>query len=80
MLAALVASAVTLVGLKHQGRQLFIALERAGRQLDTHQVEWSRLQIELAWLGESGRIERQASERLDMVEPRRVGVLVARDG
>jgi cell division protein FtsL len=47
---------------------------------DEHQVEWSRLQIELAWLGETGRIEEQAAERLGMKTPERVGVLVADDG
>jgi len=80
LLVAVVASAVALVALKHQGRDLFIELEREGRLQDQHQVEWSRLQIELAWLGESGRIETQARQRLDMQSPARVRVLVADDG
>jgi cell division protein FtsL len=80
LLTAVVASAVAVVALKHQSRQLFIELERQGRLHDQHQVEWSRLQIELAWLGESGRIEKQAAERLQMRTPERVGVLVADDG
>lgn len=77
---AVVASAVSLVALKHESRQLFIELERQGRVHDEHQVEWSRLQIELAWLGETGRIEEQAAERLGMKTPEHVGVLVADDG
>lgn len=80
LLAGVVASSVSLVALKHQGRQLFIELERQGRLHDEHQVEWSRLQIELAWLGETGRIQQQAAERLRMKTPERVGVLVAEDG
>lgn len=79
LLAAAVASAVSLIGLKHQGRQLFIELERESRRHDQHQVEWSRLQIELAWLGETGRIEKQAQERLEMKSPEQVRVLVAND-
>jgi cell division protein FtsL len=80
LLIAVVASAVSLVALKHQSRQLFIELERQGRVHDDYQVAWSRLQIELAWLGETGRIEEQAVERLNMRAPARVGVLVADDG
>lgn len=80
LLAGVVASAVSLIALKHDGRQLFIALEREGRRHDQHQVEWSRLQIELAWLGETGRIETQATERLKMKSPAQVRVLVAEDG
>lgn len=80
LLIAVVATAVSLIALKHQGRDLFIELEREGRFQDQHQVEWSRLQIELAWLGETGRIETQAQERLDMQSPTRVRVLVAGDG
>lgn len=80
LLIAVVATAVSLIALKHQGRDLFIELEREGRFQDQHQVEWSRLQIELAWLGETGRIEAQAQERLDMQSPARIRVLVAGDG
>lgn len=80
LLVAVVASAVSLIALKHQGRQLFIELEGEGRRHDQHQVEWSRLQIELAWLGETGRIENQALERLQMKSPDQVRVLVADDG
>lgn len=80
LLIAVVASAVSLVALKHHGRQLFIELEREGRLQDQHQVEWSRLQIELAWLGETGRIEMQAVERMQMKSPGQVRVLVAEDG
>lgn len=80
LLIAVVATAVSLIALKHQGRDLFIELERAGRLQDQHRVEWSRLQIELAWLGETGRIETQAQARLDMQSPARIRVLVAGDG
>ncbi len=77
LLAGLVASAVGLVALKHQGRQLFIELEQQGRNFDELQFEWSRLQIELAWMGETMRIENRARERLSMHPPENVGVLVA---
>lgn len=80
LMGAVVVSAIALVSLKHLSRDLFIELEREGRLQDQYQAEWSRLQIELAWLGETGRIETQAQERLDMHSPARVRVLVADDG
>lgn len=80
MLVAVVATSVALVALKHQSRQLFGELEQQATLRDEHQAEWSRLQIELAWRGETGRIERRAVEQLQMSAPRRVGVLVADDG
>ncbi|MDT8409481.1 MAG: cell division protein FtsL [Wenzhouxiangellaceae bacterium] len=80
LLFSIVGTAVALVASKHQGRQMFIAIEQTNQLRDQYQVEWSRLQIELAWLSESGRIERQASENLQMESPSRVGVLVADDG
>ncbi len=80
LLVAVVSSAVALIALKHQGRQLFIELESESREYDRHQVDWSRLQIELAWLGESGRIEQQAGEQLGMNAPNRIGVMVTDDG
>ncbi|GAB4169374.1 MAG: hypothetical protein Kow0020_03110 [Wenzhouxiangellaceae bacterium] len=70
-------SALGLIALRHESRTLFIELERGARESDRLQEEWSRLQIELAWMGEAGRIEQQAAERLNMHAPEQVGVLVA---
>ncbi len=80
VLLGVVASSISLVGLKHESRQLFIELEAATQLQDQHQVEWSRLQIELAWLGEAHRIEQQAAESLNMSEPDQMGLLVLEDG
>lgn len=77
LLVALVVSAVSLVALKHQGRQMFIELERQSRRFDELQFEWSRLQIELAWMGETMAIESRARDSLGMHSPGNVGVLVA---
>ncbi|MEM1081651.1 MAG: cell division protein FtsL [Pseudomonadota bacterium] len=80
ILIGVVSSSIGLVGLKHESRQLFIELEAATRLQDVYQVEWSRLQIELAWLGEAHRIEQQAADALDMSEPAQMGLLVLEDG
>ena len=80
LLLSVIATSIVLVSLKHESRQLFIVLESATRDQDAHQMEWSRLQIELAWLGEAHRIEQQAAESLNMREPAQMGVLVRDDG
>jgi len=74
--AAVLASAVGLVFQRHQSRQLFAALQEAEARRDEARVEWSRLQIEQAWLGDAGRVERQAREKLDMKSPDEVRILV----
>lgn len=76
LLGGLLASAIGVVVLRHESRQLFTALQRAEAERDQAQVEWSRLQLEQAWLAEAGRIERQAREQLDMSRPPRIGILV----
>lgn len=76
LLAALVASAVAIVVLRHESRQLFAALQEAERERDQVRVEWSRLQLEQAWLADSGRVEREARETLDMRRPEEVQILV----
>lgn len=80
LLALVVTSAVAVVGAKHEARQLFIALERAGKDQDEHRVEWSRLQLELAFHGESRRIEQHARDEIGMRQPSQFGLLVRDDG
>ncbi|MEM7054115.1 MAG: cell division protein FtsL [Pseudomonadota bacterium] len=80
LLLGVIVTSIALVSMKHESRQLFISLEAATAEQDAHQMEWSRLQIELAWLGEAHRIEQQAAESLNMREPEQMGVLVRSDG
>lgn len=74
--AAVLASAIGVVLLRHESRQLFVALQQAETERDAERVEWSRLQLEQAWLGDAGRVERQAREQLDMKSPEKVKILV----
>lgn len=76
LLAGLLASAVGVVVMRHEARQQFVALQQAEDARDQTRVEWSRLQLEQAWLAESGRIERHAREQLDMRRPATVRILV----
>lgn len=74
--AAVLASAIGVVMLRHESRQLFVALQEAEGKRDAARVEWSRLQLEQAWLGDAGRVERQAREQLGMETPEDVRILV----
>lgn len=76
LLSMLLITAISVVALRHESRQLFVALQEAEAERDEIRIEWSRLQLEQAWLADSGRIERQAREQLDMRSPEDVGILV----
>lgn len=76
LLVALLGSAVGVVALRHESRQIFAALQQADHERDDANVEWSRLQLEQAWLAEAGRVEREARDQLNMGRPERSGVLV----
>ncbi|MFU8832886.1 MAG: cell division protein FtsL [Wenzhouxiangella sp.] len=76
LMASLLVSAISVVVLRHESRQLFGALQTAEIDRDQANMEWSRLQLEQAWLAESGRVERESRAQLGMDRPARVGVLV----
>jgi len=73
---SVLASAIGVVVLRHESRQLFVALQEAETRRDQARVEWSRLQLEQAWLGDAGRVESQAREALEMESPEDVRILV----
>lgn len=76
LVVAVLASAIGVVMLRHESRQLFVALQEADSARDAARVEWSRLQLEQAWLADAGRVERQAREQLEMESPDDVRILV----
>ncbi|GAB4187999.1 MAG: cell division protein FtsL [Wenzhouxiangellaceae bacterium] len=64
-----IVSALALVYLEHESRSLFVQRQRLQSAQDAYQVEWSRLQLEQAWLADASRIENIARERLQMQRP-----------
>ena len=63
------ASAVGVVAAKHESRQAFIDQQQALSQRDVLNLEWTQLQIEQSTWATQGRVEKQARERLDMIQP-----------
>lgn len=67
--AALFATALALVWVRHQSRAEFVELQQLNNTRDEVNTEWGRLQLEQATWAEASRIERLAREELDMRAP-----------
>ncbi len=71
-LSVLVAgSAVAVVYSKHESRRLFSLLEQENHTRDALDAEWGMLQLEQAAWATHGRVERVATDELDMKLPGR---------
>jgi len=75
-LGAVIISALGVVYARHQNRQLDVHLGELENQRDDIIAEWSRLQLEQAWLGDAGNIESTARDQLGMGTPVSTRILV----
>ncbi len=73
-----VASGVAVVHAKYESRALFVELESLRAARDQADMEWGRLQLELATRGALGRVMRIADERLQMRVPTPEQIVVVR--
>lgn len=64
-----IGAALAVVYQRHHHRQLFIELTRLEDQRDELNIEFGRLQLELATIAATDRVERIASTRLGMRIP-----------
>lgn len=79
MLALLVlASGIGVVAAKYESRTLFVELQAVRLEKDHADMEWGRLQLELATRGGMERVMRVASERLQMHVPEPEQIVVVR--
>jgi len=69
LVVAILVSGVAVVWLKYQSRQLFLDLQRLRSQHELASMEWGRLQLELANVGNLEDVMRIGSGRLKMHEP-----------
>lgn len=74
----LVASAIGVVHIRHQHRVAFAQLSALERSRDELNIEFDRLQIQIATLADTGRIERRAREQLGMRYPTAADTVVVR--
>lgn len=67
--AAALACALGLVTSQHQARKLYIELQQQEERARQYEVEWGRLQLEQSTWAMHSRIERIATQRLQMQVP-----------
>ena len=69
LVLACLLSAVAVISTTHQARAQFVRLQQLERERDQLQTEWGQLLLEESAWSSPARIERQATERLDMRLP-----------
>jgi cell division protein FtsL len=75
-LAAVICSALGVVYARHESRRASVELGLLEDQRDEFIAEWSRLQLEQAWLADAGHVESKAREHLGMQFPEQAVILV----
>lgn len=78
LIVAVVGSGVGVVAAKYQSRVLFVELQQLRAARDLAELDWGRLQLELATSGGFERVTRIANERLQMRVPDAEHIVVVR--
>ena len=73
---SILATALSVVWVKHESRKLFATLQRLERMRDELNVEWGQLQLEKSTWATHGRIESLVRKRLQMELPRAEEIVV----
>jgi cell division protein FtsL len=76
VLCAVIVSALGVVYARHESRRAAVQLGEYENQRDAMIAEWSRLQLEQAWLADAGQVEGKARDHLGMKTPDNVHILV----
>jgi cell division protein FtsL len=76
VLTAVIGSALGVVYTRHDSRRAAVQLGMLEDQRDAIIAEWSRLQLEQAWLADASHIESKARDRLGMQTPENTVILV----
>ena len=73
---SILATALSVVWVKHESRKLFATLQRLERMRDDLNVEWGQLQLEQSTWATDGRIESLVRKQLQMDLPRAEEIVV----
>lgn len=71
-----VVSAIALVFTKHEARKQFVELENLSDDRDALNIEWGQLQIEQSTWATHARIEKVASDDLQLTRPSTTEIFV----
>lgn len=69
LFAVLITSALALVTSQHKARKLYVELQNEEELTKRLEVEWGQLQLEQQTWAMHGRVEKIATEKLDMRVP-----------
>ena len=78
LIVAVVLSGMSVVYAKFLSRSLFVELQQLRTTRDQADMEWGRLQLELATQGALGRVTDIANERLQMQVPTAEQIVVVK--
>ncbi len=76
ILTCVIGSALGVVHTRHESRRQSVQLWLLEDQRDAFIAEWSRLQLEQAWLADASHIESKARDQLGMQPPAKIRILV----
>jgi len=76
VLIAVISSALGVVYTRHESRREAVTLGALENERDAFIAEWSRLQLEQAWLADASHIESKATDSLGMRTPDNAVILV----
>lgn len=76
LLLAVLLSAFAVIDARHENRVLFAQLQQLRQQRDALNVEWGQLLLEQSTWSTHARIEQMATQKLDMVVPEHVEIVV----
>lgn len=78
LVLGVIGSGVAVVHAKYESRSLFVQLQALRAERDRADMEWGRLQLELATRGALGRVMRIADDKLKMRVPSPDQIVVVR--
>jgi len=78
LIAAVILSGVAVVYAKLLSRSVFVELQQVRASRDQADMEWGRLQLELATRGALGRVMHIADDRLQMHVPEAEQIVVVK--
>jgi cell division protein FtsL len=78
VLTFVIGSALGVVHTRHESRRQSVQLGLLEDQRDAFIAEWSRLQLEQAWLADASHIESKARDQLGMHPPGNIRILVVK--
>lgn len=76
LILACVGSAIAVIYARYSHRQLFVQLSRLERERDELNIEYGRLQLEIATLVDAERIAQRARDELGMRVPGPADIVV----